>query len=64
MFSSSIKFGFPENIIMVEQNNSFQTLNQIFSYIGVEFLGSRRFTPTCYTIRNSFGNEPLNDNWK
>jgi hypothetical protein len=52
MFASSVGQGFPENVIRPDDQADFKTMNQAFSYIGVELLGGRRLTPACYTLRN------------
>ena len=33
-------------------------MNQAYSFVGFELMGGRRLTPTCYTIRNCFGQDP------
>ena len=45
LFASSIKMGFPESVLYQEEKADFKTLNQAYSYIGFELLGSRRFIP-------------------
>ena len=62
MFASSVGHGFPENVIHPEDKADFKTMNQAFSYLGVELLGGRRLTPTCYTIRNCLSPEKGDSN--
>jgi len=61
LFASSVKLGLPESLIYSEEKNDFKTLNQAFSYVGFELLGSRRLTPSVYTVRNCFGQDPHNE---
>lgn len=61
LFASSVKLGMPESLLFHEEKSDFKTLNQAYSYVGFELLGSRRFTPTAYTIRNCMGQDPHNE---
>ena len=61
LFASSVKLGFPESIIFPEEQSDFKTMNQAFSYVGFELQGGRRLIPSCYTIRNAFGQDPANE---
>ena len=61
LFASSIKLGMPESLLFPGEKSDFKTLNQAYSYVGFELLGSRRFTPNAYTLRNCFGQDTLNE---
>jgi len=61
MFTSSVKLGFPECLLLHEERSDFKTMNQAYSYIGFELLGGRRLIPSCYTIRNCVGQDPENE---
>ena len=55
VFASSVLSGYPESVLSPDERKDFCTMNQAFSYIGVELLQGRRLVPSCYTIRNVLG---------
>ena len=61
MFASSVSIGYPECLTNPNEKADFKTMNQAFSYVGVELLGGKRLVPSCYTLRNCLGDDISGD---
>lgn len=61
-FASSVGAGGPENFVGRLVTNC-RTLNEPFSYFGVDLGEGRMLLPTCYTIRNRNSTTHVLLNW-
>jgi|LakMenE18May11ns_1017448.scaffolds.fasta_scaffold9267814_1 hypothetical protein len=62
-FASSIGNGSVEDLVGRTAQNC-RTNNEPFSYMGVDLLEYRSFTPTCYTLRNRNAPSYVLQNWE